>query len=178
MMVVVCNIHPPFLIMLGLIGCFLMSGICTFFGHRDCPCTEEIENNLKQAIKKLINEGYDEFWVGSQGNFDWLVHLVLKQIKQDFPHIRECIILASDPDKYSSTRLESLREQYDDIICPEEIFEGPAKFAITRRNKYMVENCDAVICYIEYEKGGAYDTVKTANKLNKRIFNTTNYNYN
>ena len=54
MMVVVCNIHPPFLIMLGLIGCFLMSGICTFFGHRDCPCTEEIENNLKQAIKKLI----------------------------------------------------------------------------------------------------------------------------
>lgn len=149
-----------------------MSGICAFFGHRDCPCTEEIENNLKNTIQKVINEGIDEFWVGSQGNFDWLVHLVLKKLKQDNPHINLCNVLASNPDKYSKIRQESLREQYDDIICPEEIFEGPAKFAITRRNRYMAENCDIVICYIEYEKGGAYEAIKLATKLNKRILNT------
>lgn len=149
-----------------------MSGICAFFGHRDCPCTEEIENNLARTIQNLIYSGIDEFWVGHQGNFDWLVHHVLKKLKKDNPQIKECIVLSSNPNKYSSTRQASLHEQYDEIICPEEIFEGPARFAITRRNHYMVENCDAVICYIEYEKGGAYKAVKLASKLNKQISNT------
>ena len=149
-----------------------MSGICAFFGHRDCPCTEEIENNLTRTIQNLIYSGIDEFWVGHQGNFDWLVHHTLKKLKKDNPQIKECIVLSSNPSKYSSTRQASLHEQYDEIICPEEIFQGPTRFAITRRNRYMAENCDAVICYIEYEKGGAYEAVKLASKLNKQISNT------
>ena len=62
--------------------------VCAFFGHRDCPCTEEIENNLARTIQNLIYSGIDEFWVGHQGNFDWLVHHTLKKLKKNNPQIK------------------------------------------------------------------------------------------
>jgi len=45
------------------------------------------------------------------------------------------------------------------------------KGAITKRNRFMVEQCDLVIAWVNHEGGGAYDALKYAKKLHKDIIN-------
>ena len=45
------------------------------------------------------------------------------------------------------------------------------KLAIPKRNEWMVEQADLVICYIEREIGGAYKAVQYADKLGKEVIN-------
>ena len=46
--------------------------VCTFFGHRDTP--KKIEPILKSTLIDLIeNKKVDLFYIGNQGNFDYMV---------------------------------------------------------------------------------------------------------
>ena len=46
--------------------------VCTFFGHRDTPRIAELI--LKEKIIYLIeNKNVDKFYVGNNGNFDFMV---------------------------------------------------------------------------------------------------------
>ena len=66
---------------------------CTFFGHRDCP--ETIKPKLREALVGLItNHGVDMFYVGNQGHFDYYVRCVLRDLKQEYPHIQYAVVLA------------------------------------------------------------------------------------
>lgn len=166
--------HPPpllggFFNMLGLEG-FFMSGICAFLGHRDTIISFELEERLKQTIKELIYKGYNEFWCCDQGNFDWIVRKVLLEIKKENRLIYVCYVSAYNPDKFAKMRLQWLEEHFE-IIYPNEAADGPQRFAIKRRNKYIIENADIFVCYVEYETGGAYTALKFAQKLDKKIIN-------
>lgn len=56
---------------------------CTFFGHRELY--KNIESVLFQAIENLIvYENVDTFYVGNQGQFDALVHRVLKNLEKKY----------------------------------------------------------------------------------------------
>lgn len=149
-----------------------MSGICAFFGHRDTPTTIELENKLEQTVRDLIAQGVDEFWVCNEGNFDWLSRLVMRRIKEQFGYcVNVCYISAYNPNKYSKIRQEWLEERYDDIIYTDEIAIGPQKLAIKRRNNYIADNADFIICYLTQDYGGAYEAVKRAEKNNTQIIN-------
>lgn len=37
------------------------------------------------------------------------------------------------------------------------------------RNRYMVDRADLIMCFIERNQGGAYNTIKYAEKMNKKI---------
>ena len=52
--------------------------ICTFFGHRDA--SEKLIPVLKETIKQLISEGVTHFYVGNNGNFDYMVQSVLLEL--------------------------------------------------------------------------------------------------
>ena len=46
-----------------------MGKTCTFFGHRDCPCS--IQSKLREVLIDFIeNYAVDMFYVGQQGAFD------------------------------------------------------------------------------------------------------------
>lgn len=58
---------------------------------------------------------------------------------------------------------------YDDILYPP-IEIGPQRFAISRRNKWMVTEADVVVAYIQHEEyGGASAMWKQAKRNKKRI---------
>ena len=59
---------------------------------------------------------------------------------------------------------------YDSTVYPE-IEDKPLKFAISYRNKWMVQKADYVIAFIERSFGGAYQTYKYAKSMGKKIFN-------
>lgn len=60
---------------------------------------------------------------------------------------------------------------FDSVIVPDVVVGIHYKSAITKRNRWMIENSDIVVAYIYREFGGAYNAVKYAKKLNKTIIN-------
>lgn len=134
---------------------------CTFFGHRDC--SEEIYESLKNAIIELIqNRGVTRFLVGNNGGFDRLVLKTLRECKENFTHIDYCVVLAYMPEN----------KVFDyPTVFPEELTDVPKRYAITYRNKYMIEKSDFVIAYISRNFGGAYNSFAKAMKMNKNVMN-------
>ena len=47
----------------------------------------------------------------------------------------------------------------------------PLKFAINKRNEWMIDQSDFVIAYVEHSFGGAYQSLKYAYRKGKRIVN-------
>lgn len=44
-------------------------------------------------------------------------------------------------------------------------------FEIQIRNRYMVDKASLLICFVDHESGGAYQTLKYAKKQRKSIIN-------
>jgi len=137
--------------------------ICTFFGHRDCPLA--VEHELRRVLWNLVEQGgADEFMVGTHGNFDRMVLGQLRKLKEAFPHIHYDVVLAYMPQ-------HGLPDRYENTIYPEGMECVPRKFAILKRNQWMVERCDMVVSYVLYSGGGAAQFVRLAEKKGKRIIN-------
>ncbi len=141
-----------------------MKKICCFFGHRDTPIS--IESKLEQTIIDLIeNKSVDTFYVGNQGGFDFMVRKTLKKLKAKYPHINYSVVLAYMPVKKNEY------EDYSDTIYPDGLENVPRKFAIDRRNKWLVDNSDYVIAYISRSFGGAAKFYDLAMKHKKEVIN-------
>ena len=139
---------------------------CALFGHKESP--DSIKPLLEKEIRKLIeNEGYEEFLVGNQGRFDAMVYTTLKRLQSEYPAIRCYVVLAYMPGRNT----EYATIDYTDTIFPEGLETVPRRFAISRRNKWIVENSNAVICYVNHTWGGAYQAVILAEKKNLSIIN-------
>lgn len=148
-----------------------MNKICAFFGHRDTPITNSLTTKLEETLVSLINQGVDEFWCCEQGDFDWFARSTVLRLKKEFFHIKVCYILAYHTFLSSEISINYLEGTYDDIIYPETAENGHPKFAITRRNKYIAENADIIVCYVRRQSGGAFKAVKIAERLKKKIIN-------
>lgn len=139
---------------------------CTFFGHRDCPSS--IKPKLREVLIDLIeNHAVDVFYVGQQGAFDRIVRSVLKELVSIYPHIRYAVVLERLPLK----RDEFDSRDYSDTMLPEGIETVPPRFAISWRNKWMLDRSDYVVTYIMRSWGGAAQFVERAKRLKKTIIN-------
>lgn len=106
--------------------------------------------------------------MGGYGDFDGLCLRTLKYLKNDSPDI-ELIFITPYLDKNYS-KLELAKYYYDDVIFPP-IESVPRKFAILKRNEWMVEQADLVIAYVKYSLGGAAKALEYAKRKKKRIIN-------
>ncbi len=131
---------------------------CCFFGHRDID--ENIEPLLMKAIEQLVEIGVKNFYVGNHGAFDKMVHRVLKRICEENPAVKLTVVLAYLPTK-----------EYENSIYPEGLETVPLRFAISYRNKWMIEKSDYVIVYVKRNFGGASKFYETAKKKGKRVIN-------
>lgn len=137
---------------------------CTFFGHRDCP--SDVYGKLYSTIEELIaKEKVDCFLVGEEGEFDRLAQRALFEIKRKYSEIACFTVKAYyDPQKNSVNVLH-------ESIYPECVANAPRRFAIDRRNRYMIENSDFVIAYVTVSFGGAAKFTDIALRKNKRVIN-------
>ena len=141
-----------------------MKKACTFFGHRECP--NEIQPKLREVLVDLIeNYGVRMFYVGNQGQFDALVRRILRELKAEYPEIDYAVVLAYMP------KGKEEYEDFSDTLLPEEVAAVPPRYAIDRRNKWMLKHADFVVAYITHEWGGAAKFAKMAERLGKRIIN-------
>ena len=140
--------------------------IVCFAGHRyEWQCVG-VEDKLKQVLEKLIQQGYTIFYDANHGEFDKKCASAVLELKHKYPHIKIIRILTyyhHEKEKYC------LPVYYDDVIIPE-IEELHYKQKIIKRNEWIVDNSDILVCHIEETyKSGAYRTLKYAQKQNKPI---------
>ena len=142
---------------------------CTFFGHRFVP--KEIEPTLRSTLIDLIeNHGVDLFYVGNHGEFDAMVRRTLCEFSAKYP-IRYHVVLAYMPEKRDEYRLTD----YSETILPEGIETAPKRFAITYRNKWMIERSDFVVTYVVHDAfSGAAQFKKLAERRGKAIVELNN----
>ena len=135
---------------------------CCLFGHREVM--HNIRPRLTAIIEKLITEeGVTEFYVGNQGQFDSTVYSVLKELKANYPHIRYTVVLAYIPDEY-------IKEVYgEDTLFPDGLESVPKKYAISKRNVWMIHQSGFVVCYVYKITGGAAKFREKAKKRKLRI---------
>ena len=136
---------------------------CCFFGHRDVE--ENIEPMLMKSIEELIEIGVTDFYVGNQGAFDKMVYRTLEKISNENKKIRVSVVLAYLPTQ---------ENVYKNTIYPEGLECVPKKFAISHRNKWMIEHSDYVISYVTRTFGGASQFCELARKKGKEIINIAN----
>lgn len=135
---------------------------CTFFGHRDAE--NSIAPVLEEAIEDLIiNKNTDVFYVGNQGGFDSMVKRILIRMKNKYPHIRFYVVYAYYPTE------KTKEDDSVETFFPEGLEKVPPRFAIDKRNRWMIKNADFVITYVQYTVGGAAKYKAVAEKANKTV---------
>lgn len=135
---------------------------CTFFGHRDCPDT--IKASLEKTIEDLIvHENVSVFYVGNQGQFDAYVRGILRKLAAKYPAISYAVVLAYMP------RQVSEYEDFSDTMLPEGIENIHPRYAISWRNKWMLDRSDFVISYVTHSWGGAAKYVADAKRHGKIV---------
>ena len=64
---------------------------------------------------------------------------------------------------------EYYETSFDDILIPAELVEIHYKRAIPARNRWLVDNSDYLIAMVWRDFGGAYTTLRYAQKQGKKI---------
>jgi len=138
---------------------------CSFFGHRDTP--DAIETLLEKRVSALVEEGTDQFLVGNQGFFDNMVLRVLRRTQERYPHIVYYVVLAYLP----SDNVLWTPYTDEETIYPDGLEKVHPRYAISWRNKWMVQKSDVVVAYVTRTYGGAARFLQYASQQNKRVIN-------
>ncbi|MBQ7336240.1 MAG: hypothetical protein IJW92_07200 [Clostridia bacterium] len=146
--------------------------IITFCGHAQFHQTREYEQKILAFLEEKVGDQPAELYLSGYGFFDGFAYDCCKKYKATHPNVS--LVLVTPYLNATSKRDPSahLQTKYDSILYPE-IENKPPKFAIVYRNKYMVEQADYVIAYVDHRWGGAYQTYRFAKRKDKKIFNLT-----
>ena len=146
---------------------------CTFAGHKEVY-QSGISDALDRAIAGILSQDEDSFCflVGGMGQFDGMCAAAVRKAKRLFPDksITLCLVLPYFKQELNESK-EYYEQMYDDVYIPMELTGVHPKGAITKRNRLMVNQSDYLIAYVCREYGGAYSTLKYAQKRNLKIEN-------
>jgi uncharacterized phage-like protein YoqJ len=143
--------------------------IVTFCGHANYLSSLEDEMQLLHSLERIVRDKEVNFYFGRYGNFD---HFALECAKKYKTRHQNATLVFITPylDKWLTERKSILETRYDQIIYPA-IEHIPNKFAITARNKWMIDQADYVFAYVKTHYGGAYKTLLYAHKHQKPYTN-------
>ena len=133
--------------------------VCTFFGKRDAPSS--VRGRVRDEINRLIDEGVDLFYVGNNGNFDLPLQSVLLDIGGSRSDFRFFVVLF---------RLdEGVNVEWRSTLFPEELSSAPPRFAISVRNRWMINNSDIVVTYTNDRFSASFKWREAAKRRGLRI---------
>ena len=137
--------------------------IITFCGHSNYFSKQDDENWLLHIINELANGEEVTFYLGGYGGFDKLALECSYKYRQSHPKSK---LIHVTP--YLNRKTDE--KKYDETIYPG-IESVPLRWAIVKRNQWMVDRADIVIAYVDHKWGGAYKTYEYAIKRRKKIYN-------
>lgn len=143
--------------------------VCAFTGHRELVDLDVAL--MDRVIKNLIKNGCKRFLCGMAHGFDLAAAESVLALKREFPEVElvACVPCEGQSRYFSVTD----RARYDRILqnCSEVVVLARSYYqgCMHVRDRYMVDNCDLVVCYLRKKSGGTYYTVKYAKALDKKV---------
>ena len=151
---------------------FSVYTVC-FFGHRQIDDFNLVEQKVEMLIVRLLNEHeYVEFLVGRDGEFDQLVTSAIFRCRKRLD-TANCSVtwvmpyLKADYVKNS----DSYDNYYDSVEVCEQSANAHPKAAIQIRNRAMADRSDLCVFYVTHKSGGAYQTLRYAERTGADIIN-------
>lgn len=141
----------------------------SFFGHRNFINDQNYEKRVLEILFEIENSNQGEqleLLLGGYGSFDKFALQCARKFKASVKNVT--ITLVTPYIIHGDT------EEYDIVLYPS-LENVPKKFAITHRNRRMVDISDLIIAFIDHKFGGAYDAVKYAKSKNKTIVNLSDF---
>ena len=146
--------------------------IITFIGHSEISNRDLVKNKVTEALREQIDtDTRVVFYCGGYGDFDNICAEACSAIKKEKP-LCEIIYVTPYIGPSYQQKLKAIEETrlYDAILYPP-LETVPFRYAILKRNEWMVDEADLVIAYVIRERGGAYKSMRYAIRKNKHIFN-------
>lgn len=147
--------------------------IITFIGHSNLCLTPQLKSHLRAVIESHLNGSRVNgspvtFYCGGYGDFDTACATVIKELKMYYPQIESVYITPY----IDSSRLADAKQSglYDRILYPG-LESVPYRYAILKRNEFMIDHADLIIAYVEHHHGGAYKAWQYAIKKQKAVMN-------
>ena len=134
-----------------------------FCGHSDFYGDTAIKNWLREIVEGLIHKGADDFLLGGYGGFDVCAASVVWELKKQYPENTSTLVLPYLDRKVDATK-------YDSTTYPP-LEKVPKRYAISKRNEWMVNEADTVVAYVTHDWGGAATTLAYAKRKKKEIIN-------
>ena len=135
----------------------------TFCGHADVWGEAALQEWLTKTVEQLIERGAELFYLGGYGSFDGMAASVVREQKKAHPNIQSVLVLP-----YLDRKVDS--SGYDRTTYPP-LENVPRRFAISKRNEWMVDVSDVIVAYVKHGWGGAAKTLEYAQRKKKEIIN-------
>jgi uncharacterized phage-like protein YoqJ len=142
----------------------------TFCGHKEICDRQLILNKLIENLEPYFKELKPlTFYCGGYGAFDSIASEAIDILRKSYPYTNvEKIYVTPYIAASCKEKLDSIKNIYDEIIYPP-LENVPLKFAISRRNEWIIKNSDIVIAYVKHSWGGAAKTLTYAKRKHKQI---------
>ena len=123
-----------------------MEKVCSFFGHRKIEKTPELRERLINTVRWLITEkGVSKFLFGDKSCFDVLCQEVVKELKNEFPHIKRVYLRTTYPE-LGEPYLGYILRDFEDTYVPKGV-ENAGVARYVERNQAMINASDYCIFY-------------------------------
>lgn len=146
--------------------------IVSFAGHSAISSKSKIKELVKEQLRNhIINAEPITCYLGGYGDFDEICTCACKELKQESINI-ELVYITPYLHLSEQAKMKEMQAYglYDTTIYPP-IENTPPRYAILKRNEWMMTNADIVIVYINHTYGGAYRSFQVAKRKKKKIIN-------
>lgn len=135
---------------------------CIFLGHRDTP--DIVRGKLRSTIKALSDSGVSHFYVGNNGNFDFLAQVILCELSKKTSKIKYSIVLSRIDELAISGNQEA-------TIFPEGLEMALPRFAISKRNEWLIKNASIVVTHMTSSCSNCNKWIEKARKKGATVIN-------
>lgn len=141
---------------------------CAFTGHRLISTDFDLAL-LDRVVEGLVKCGINTFYCGMAKGFDLFAAEVALRFSGEGVKLVACIPYEGQSNSFSSAD----RERYNNILgyCSERIVfsRDYNRYCMHSRDRFMVDCCGTVVCYLRKDRGGTYYTVSYARARGRRI---------
>ena len=147
--------------------------IITFCGHSTLTDWETITQAVLDILKSETADKSEEeikFYLGGYGNFDSIADEACKRYNKINGNAKRIFITPYLDEVYLKYRSEI----YDETLYPE-IENVPKRYAISKRNEWMINQADLVVAYVDYGWSNSSKNLLYAHSKLKSYINLGSY---
>ena len=148
----------------------------SFAGHSFIPSKSKVKEMVKeQIIANIIDVKFVTCYIGGYGDFDEICAHACRELKKEYGGIEVVYVTPY----ISLSEQEKIKTMQSYGLCDTSIYPPienvPLKFAISKRNEWMMINADLIIAYVNRSYGGAYKSLQVAKRRKKKIINICDF---